>query len=184
MERPYLFDAYEDNFSFDSGISASRTYLDEHATSWLGVFWNGTRSQAFNVGGHYAISGRLTALPIYDEGEQRWLNVGVSGSMRSSSQPSDPTTVTVRPLVRTGESFQVPNLIDTGQLPSRSGLDIVGTGIHGAWKQFTVGSEFLCWIINNAYVGGLPGPTGVLPPGHRRSATSSFRGSTWRRSTS
>jgi phosphate-selective porin OprO/OprP len=165
MERPYIFDAYEDNFSWDNGISTSRTYFDEHATSWFGVFWNGTRSQAFNVGGRYAASGRLTWLPIYDEAEQAWLNLGVSGSWRSASQSSDPTTVSVRPLVRTGQSFQVPNLINTGQLPSRDGLQILGTGVHAAWGRFTFGSEFLCWFIDNAFTGGLPNPDGTLPPG-------------------
>ncbi len=165
MERPYIFDAYENNFSWDNGISTNQTYCDQHATSWFGVFWNGTRSQAFNVGGAYAVSGRLTWLPIYDEAEQAWLNLGVSGSLRSSSQPSDPTAVIVRPLVRTGSSFQVPNLINTGQLPSQDGLKIFGTGVHAAWGRFTFGSEFLCWILPNAYTGGLPNPDGSLPPG-------------------
>src|SRR5262249_33264972 len=132
--------------------------------SWLGVFWNGTRSQAFNVGGHYAASGRLTWLPVYSEEEQRWLNIGVSGSVRAI-QTNDPNSVTVRPLVRTGESFEVPNLIDTGALLSRDGLQIVGAGVHSAWGPLTVGGEFLCWSIANAYTGSLPNPNGTLPPG-------------------
>ncbi len=165
MESPYIFDAFEDDFSFDNGISTNRTYLDEHATSWLGVFWNGTRSQAFNVSGGYAVSGRLTALPIYEDDGQHWLNLGVSGSWRSSSQPSDPTTVTVRPLVRAGQSFQVPNLIDTGALLSRDGLQIAGSGVQTAWGRWTLSSEFLCWNINNAYTGSFPNVNGTLPPG-------------------
>src|SRR5262245_5159421 len=47
MERPYIFDAYEDDFSFDNGISTNRTYFDKRFTTWIGVFWNGTRTQAF-----------------------------------------------------------------------------------------------------------------------------------------
>jgi phosphate-selective porin OprO and OprP len=165
MERPYIFDAFEDSFSYDNGISTNRTYLDEHATSWLGVFWNGTRSQAYNVAGGYAVTGRLTALPIYEDDGQHWLDLGISGSWRSSSQPSDPTTVTVRPLVRTGESFQVPNLIDSGELLSRDGLQIAGTGIQTAWGRWTFSSEFLCWNINNAYTGSFPNANGTLPAG-------------------
>src|SRR5262249_41053633 len=144
------------NFSFDNGIATFRTYCDKRATSWVGVFWNGTRSQAFNVGGHYAVSGRLTVLPLWNEADQLWMNLGVSGSLRSAAQPNDPTFVTVRPLVRTGTSFQVPNLIDTGQLLSRDGLQILGTGVHAAWHRVTFGSELLCWNIDNAYTGSLP----------------------------
>jgi phosphate-selective porin OprO/OprP len=164
MERSYIFDAFEDNFSWDNGLATYRTYCDQRLTSWLGVFWNGTRSQAFNVGGHYAVSGRLTWLPVYSEDEQRWLNVGVSGSVRAI-QTNDPNSVTVRPLVRTGESFQVPNLIDSGALLSRDGLQILGAGVHSAWGPLTVGGEFLCWSIANAYTGSLPNPNGTLPPG-------------------
>jgi phosphate-selective porin OprO/OprP len=163
MERPYIFDAYENDFSWDLGVSTNRTYFDESATSWFGVFWNGTRSQAFNVGGHYAASGRLTWMPVYDEAAQQWLNLEVSGSVRALI--NDPSTVTVRPLVRTGQSFQVPNLIDTGALLSNDGLQIAGAGAHGAWGPLTVGGQFLCWNIGNAFTGGLPGPTGMLPPG-------------------
>ena len=43
LERPYIFDAYEDDFSFDSGISTNRTYFDQRLTTWVGAFWNGTR---------------------------------------------------------------------------------------------------------------------------------------------
>src|SRR5262249_53910927 len=118
MERPYIFDAFENPFSFDNGISTNRSYLDEQVTSWLGVFWNATPSQAFNVGGHYAVSGRLTWMPIYDEPGQRWLCFGTSGSLRSFAS-NDPDRVSVRPLVRTGQSFDVPNLLETGGILSR-----------------------------------------------------------------
>jgi phosphate-selective porin len=84
--------------------------------------------------------------------------------------------VTVRPLVRTGESFQVPNLIDTGELLSRDGLHIVGTGVHAALGRFTFGSEFLCWFINNAYSGSLPNADGTLPPGAQADGNLFFSG--------
>jgi phosphate-selective porin OprO/OprP len=164
MERPYIFDAYENDFSWDDGVSVSRTYFDEHATSWFGVFWNGTRSQAFNVGGGYAASGRLTVLPVYDEDEKLWVNIGVSGSVRAFGN-SNPNDVTVRPLVRTGQSFNVPDLIDTGTILSRDGLQILGAGLHSAWGPLTVGGEFLSWYVNNAYSGAFPNPNGTLPPG-------------------
>src|SRR5262249_25025215 len=55
--------------------------------------------------------------------------------------------------------------IDTGALLSRDGLQIVGAGAHSAWGPLTVGGEFLCWSIANAYTGSLPLPNGTLPPG-------------------
>jgi phosphate-selective porin OprO and OprP len=163
MERPYIFDAYENDFSWDNGVSTNRTYFNESVTSWFGAFWNGTRSQAFNVGGHYAASGRLTWMPVYDEDAQQWLNLEVSGSVRALT--NDPDSVTVRPLVRTGSSFQVPNLIDTGAILSNDGLQIAGAGVHSAWGPLSLGGQFLCWNVGNAFTGGLPGPNGVLPPG-------------------
>ncbi len=165
MERPYIFDAYENDFSWDDGVSTSRTYFNEHATSWVGVFWNGTRSQAFNVGGGYAASGRLTVLPVYNEDDKLWVNLGVSGSVRAFGNNGNPDDVTVRPLVRTGQSFNVPNLIDSTTILSHDGLQILGADAHAAWGPLTVGGEFLCWFINNAYTGSFPNPNGTLPPG-------------------
>src|SRR5262249_14939732 len=132
-------------------------------TTWIGVFWNGTRTQAFNVGGGGAVSGRATWMPVYDEAGQRWLNFSVSGSVRSLA--SNPVAVTVRPLVRTGQSFQVPDLINTGTITGLDGLQLAGAGVHGAWGPWTFGSEFLCRIINNGFTGGLPNANGTLPPG-------------------
>jgi phosphate-selective porin OprO/OprP len=163
MERAYIFDAYEDDFSFDNGVSMNRTYFDKNVTSWFGVFWNGTRAEAFNVGGHYAASGRLTWMPVYDEAAQRWATLEISGSVRALN--NDPSSVTVRPLVRAGQSFQVPNLIDTGTILSNDGLEIAGAGAHGAWGPLTLGSQFLSWRISNAFTGSLPNPDGTLPPG-------------------
>jgi phosphate-selective porin OprO/OprP len=164
MERPYIFDAFENPFSFDSGVSMNRSYFDGQVTSWIGAFWNGTRSQAFNVGGHYAVSGRVTWMPIYDEDQQRWLCLSTSGSVRSF-QENDPNSIEVRPLVRTGQSFDVPDLLHTGAIFSRDGLEIFGGGAHSAWGPLTLGGEFLCWSVRNAYTGSLPNPDGSLPPG-------------------
>jgi phosphate-selective porin OprO/OprP len=176
MERPYIFDAFENDFSWDLGVSLSQTYCDDRVTSWAGVFWNGTRSQAFNVNGHYAASGRLTWLPVDDAAAQQWVNLGVSGSVRAFNG-ADPNSVTVRPLVRTGESFQVPDLIDTGNLLTQhSLLHIAGAGAHAAWGPWTVGGEFLCWSVADVYLGGLPNPDGSLPAGAVRLGDLFFSG--------
>jgi phosphate-selective porin OprO/OprP len=164
MERPYVFDAFENPFSFDSGISMNRTYFDQSVTSWLGAFWNGTRSQAFNVGSHYAVSGRLTWMPIDSEEEQRWLCFSLSGSLRSIHE-NDPNVAAARPLVRTGQSFDVPILIRTPALLSRDGLEVLGVGAQAAWGPLTLGGEWLCWNVPNTYTGSLPNPDGSLPTG-------------------
>jgi phosphate-selective porin OprO/OprP len=166
MERPYIFDAFENPFSWDEGVSTYRSYLDQSVTSWAGVFWNGTRSQAFNNGGHYGASGRLTWMPIYSEEEQSWLCFSASGSLRSFG-PNDPNFIIVRPLVRAGQSFDVPVLLQTGTLFTRDGLEVAGAGAHGAWGPLTVGAEFLTWSLSNVYSGHLPLPNGQLPAGAR-----------------
>ena len=164
MERPYIYDAFENNFAYDNGISINRGYFEDRVTTWLGAFWNGTHGQAFNVGGHYGVSGRLTWMPIYSEDEKRWLNLAVSGSSRALNS-NDPNDLTVRPLVRTGQNFNVPDLIRSGGLFGPDGLQIAGAGVHAARGPWTVGSEFLCWKIDDAFTGGLPNPDGTLPAG-------------------
>jgi phosphate-selective porin OprO/OprP len=163
MERPYIYDAFENDFAFDSGISTNRTYFDEQFTSWIGVFWNGTHAEAFNVAGGAAVSGRLTWMPVYDQTGQRWLNFGVSGSVRSIA--TNPEVVTVRPLVRTGQASQVPDLINSGTINGQDGLQLLGAGAHGAWGPWTFGSEFLSRFTPHAFTGGLPNSDGTLPPG-------------------
>jgi phosphate-selective porin OprO/OprP len=164
MERPYIFDAFENPFSWDDGVTVSRTFCDQSVSFWSGVFWNNTRSQAFNVGGHYAASGRLTWMPVYSEEEQRWLCLGASGSVRSF-HTNDPNSIGVRPLVRTGQSFDVPNLIVTDHILSRDVLSIFGLGAHSGWGPLTVGGEFLCWNLTNTFSGSLPNDNGTLPKG-------------------
>ena len=114
-------------------------------------------------------------MPVYSEAEQRWLNFGVSGSWRALNS-SDPNQCTVRPLVRTGQSFSVPNLLDSGEVFGQDGLRIVGVGVQAARGPWTVSSEFLCWIINDAFTGGLPMPDGKLPPGTQSVGNTLFSG--------
>lgn len=170
MERPYAFDAFENPFSWDSGVSTNRSYLDGSVTSWAGVFWNDTRSQAFNVGGHYGASGRLTWMPVYDQPGQSWLCFSASGSRRSLGTGDDVFAI-VRSLVRTGEAFNVPNLLQTGTstspLLSHDGLEIAGAGSHAAWGPVTFGAEYLCWSIHDAYQTAYPDASGRLPAGAR-----------------
>ena len=39
MERPYIFDAFNNFFQFSTGISATRNMFDDHLQAWLGLFW-------------------------------------------------------------------------------------------------------------------------------------------------
>src|SRR5262249_40215254 len=116
-------------------------------------------------GSHYAVSGRLTWMPIYSEQEQRWLYFGLSGSLRSIHD-NDPNSAIARPLVRTGQSFDVPILIRTPALLGRDGLEILGAGTQGAWGggggPRTRGGESLCWDVPNVTV-RLMGVKGPLP---------------------
>ena len=150
MERPYIFDGYESDYAFGSGVSFNRTYFDDQFTSWFGLFWNGTRSQSFTVGNGYTASGRLTWMPLYDEQANHWLNFGVSGCV--SSIQSSGAAVTVRPLLRTGQSSQIPNLIDTGEFNGYDGQKVGTLGAHGAWGPVTIGGEYQFRYIGDAYV--------------------------------
>lgn len=150
MEKPYVFDGYESDYGYGSGISFNRTYFDELFTSWFGLFWNGTRSQSFNVGNGYSASGRLTWMPLHDEQANRWLVFGIAGSVNSIQ--SSGAQVTVRPLVRTGQSSQIPNLIDTGEYNGYDGQKLGTLSANSAWGPVTLGGEYQFRYIQNAYI--------------------------------
>jgi len=84
MERPLVFDAFEDGFQFSNGISMMNTYFDKHVNFWMGFFRTGTRTGAFGVGdGRYAFDQRLCYFPILDKENQRWFVVSAAGSIRT-----------------------------------------------------------------------------------------------------
>ncbi|MEY4190720.1 MAG: hypothetical protein RIR17_1456 [Planctomycetota bacterium] len=169
MERPLIFDAFEDGNQFDDGITINNSYLDKKLHTWLGLFRTGTRTGAFGVGGgRMAFDQRISYFPVLELEDKKWWILQAHGTVRdlptSSVIAADGTPFRVpnvtlfnRPLVRAGGGFQVPRIISTPTIFSSSGEAAFGLGTHGAIGPFTVGAEYLGNTIRDAYINTLPG---------------------------
>lgn len=165
LERPYIFDAFEDDFQFADGITMNRNLFDQHMSVWAGFFKTETRTGAFGTGNGYQGTGRLTWMPIINDEAGEWLNFSLAAS--HSAVDKNGEQLTVRPLFRQGVSFQVPNLLKIDSYYSADGLNLLSSGFHSAWGPFTLGGEWMCQQEGNAFHGG-PGnylPNGQLPSG-------------------
>ena len=172
MERPSVWDAIEDPYLFSNGITISNTYLEDHVYSWVGLFQTNTRTGAFAASdtAELAFDARLCVMPFYDEASNHWLNLGSAGSVRAN--PRDllgdnkglpVASSTVAPLVRAGNSFQVPNLINTRAIFSRDGTELYTLCLNYANGPFSLGGQYNGQFLNNSYVDGLPNSNGTLP---------------------
>ncbi|MFM7096235.1 MAG: OprO/OprP family phosphate-selective porin [Gemmataceae bacterium] len=179
MERPNSWDAFENPYLYDNGITISRTYLDDRLYSWMGLFQTNTRTDALGVNGtgELAFDVRLCAFPIYDEPSNHWLNVGATGSVRGNPNELDTSLpvgqATVQPQVRAGSSNQVPNLINTGAIYTTAGTQLYTLCLNYANGPFSLGAQYDAQMFNNSYMGGLPGspanpnaPRNVKPLGN------------------
>lgn len=173
MERPNCWDAFENPYLYDNGITISRTYLDDRLYSWMGLFQTNTRTDALGVNGtgELAFDVRLCAFPIYDEPSNHWLNVGATGSVRGNPNELDTSLpvgqATVQPQVRAGSSNQVPNLINTGAIYTTAGTQLYTLCLNYANGPFSLGAQYDAQMFNNSYMGGLPGsPANPNAPGN------------------
>ena len=179
MERPNAWDAFENPYLYDNGITISRTYLEDRLYSWMGLFQTNTRTDALGVNGTGALAFdvRLCAMPVYDETSNHWLNVGATGSIRGNPDQLGTSLpvgqATVQPQVRSGSSNQVPNLINTGAIYTTEGTQLYTLCLNYANGPFSLGAQYDAQMFGNSYVGGLPGmpfnpnaPDSVKPVGN------------------
>ena len=169
MERPAVWDAIEDPYIFDNGITLHRNFLDDAVYLWTGFFQTNTRTGAFTVSptGAVAFDIRGCLMPILDEDNQRWMCLGVSGSVRGNPYirgvELPGSAVNVQPLLRAGTSQQVPNLVNTGRIFTMEGTQILSLNYNQAWGPVSIGAMYDGQWFNNSYVGGLPRADGSLP---------------------
>ena len=102
-------------------------------------------------------------MPFYDEASNHWLNLGSAGSVRAN--PRDllgdnkglpVASSTVAPLVRAGNSFQVPNLINTRAIFTRDGTELYTLCLNYANGPFSLGGKYDGQFFDKAYIGRLP----------------------------
>lgn len=166
MERGLLFDAFNGDFNFSNGITVQNTYLDDRLYAYAGWFQNNLRNFSAVGDGEYAYDGRLTGLPIWSEENELWVHVGGDYSYRNLHL--NEVRYRARPLIRTGNGFQVPNLLNTGLLFSRDAQQIANLEFASAWGRWTFAAEACASWVPNAFTGGLPGTDGTLPKGVKR----------------
>jgi len=169
MERPLVFDAFEDGNQFNNGATLNKSYFDKKLQIWTGLFRTGTRTGAFGVGGgRTAFDQRISYFPILNLEEQQWWVLQAHGTERSLPlvSTSDGKTqffkapqvqIFNRPLVRTGSGFQVPRIISTPTLFSQEGETAFSLGTQAAFGRWTFGSEYVAAQIYNAYLNTIPG---------------------------
>lgn len=177
MERGLMFEAFNGNYNFSNGVTASRTFFDDRAYALVGVFQQNTSTnrQFSTVGdGSYVYDFRLTCLPVWNEDEQQWVHLGVDYSYRNLSQ--DNVRLRARPDIRIGSGFQVPNLVDTGVIFSRDAQQIANLEFAAAFGPWSVAVEGSVSTITNAFTGGLPVGPGRPPAGVTARGTYSATG--------
>jgi len=156
MERSLLFDAFIPTpFSngFSPGISAYNTILNERAFWAVGAYKNERDLFGFaNGDGMYAATGRLAALPIYENNGQRLLHVAVAGSYRD---PVDGTVqFRVRPEIRNAPFPLLPLLANTGQITADS-QQLGAAEVAAVLGPLTIQAEYTSSFLQNASQGNL-----------------------------
>lgn len=150
MERSFNQDAFYGGFfnGFTPGISAFDNYSGERGLWQIGLYKPTDNVFAFNTNsGDYAVTGRLTYLPIYEDEGRKLLHLGFA--VRASSTINNSTRFRTRDAIRSGVSSTWPVPADTGSISAdhQQFLDAELAAILGPW---TFQSEYLVAFIQDA----------------------------------
>jgi len=150
MERSFNQDAFTGGFNngFTPGISAYNTAFDQTATWTIGLFkpTNNVFVSSANTG-DYAVTGRLTWLPIYQDDGERLVHFGFSA--RQASSFNGTFRIRTRSAVRSGLSAVWPLPADTGTFPADDAEQLNGefAAVYGPW---TVQADYLVNLVNES----------------------------------
>lgn len=166
MERSSMFDAFYNPNDYQNGIVAFDSYLDDRVTLAGSAAWIGKADvQSFGFGaneGKYGVGGRVTALPIYEDGGRTLLHVG-AGYFHQALEDHR-FSVASRPLLRAGAGgTQTPNLVFTGTFFSPNGADVINVEGALVLGPFSLSSEYAVAHINDVFEQSTPdfsGPRG------------------------
>lgn len=163
MERSSMFDAFYNPNDYQNGVVVFDSYLDDNVTLAGSAAWIGKADvQSFGFGaneGKYGVSGRITALPIYEGEGRRLVHVG-AGYFRQAIV-EDRFSIASRPLLRAGAGGNdTPNLIFTGTFFSPDNVEIAnleGALVHG---PFSLSGEYAVTHVNDVFEQSTPTFTG------------------------
>ncbi len=146
MERSMSFDAFIENQNngFEPGAMIFDTALEERATWALGVFKNTRSIFGWNVGdGEYDVTGRITALPLYENEGEMLVHVGLGASHRDLDDDVD--RIRARLLLRNGPA--VLHNIVAESITGGSSRDTVNPEFVAVWGPVTLQTEYTrVWV--------------------------------------
>jgi phosphate-selective porin OprO and OprP len=149
LERSYLQDVVFGPFTngFSPGISTYNWTEDERATWAIGWFGNSSDVFGYSLGNDYALTGRATWLPYYDEltqGRYLW-HVGASASTRGPDEGL--VRLRTRGDIRSGPPGTVnPIYADTRDMQADS-QQLVNLESAVQWGSWSVQAEYTgCWV--------------------------------------
>jgi phosphate-selective porin OprO/OprP len=140
MERADNMDGFYGPFDegFDPGISSINSSESELITWRYGVFR--PLKNAFGIGiNNYTVSGRVTALPIFEDDGVRLLHIGFSSSQ--GSLVNNEFRIRARPALRNGPGYAIPVIADTSTLPGRSQF-LIGPELAAVLGPWTFQAEW------------------------------------------
>jgi phosphate-selective porin OprO/OprP len=157
MERSYNQDTFYGGFfnGFTPGVSLTKNVWDDRGSWNIGVYKPLENVFGFTTNeGDYAVTGRLTALPIYEENGRQLVHLGISG--RQATTYDGPIRFRTRDAMRGGLSTQWPVPADVSLLGST--MQHVNAELAAVQGPWTLQAEWLVSLTQNAYelVGGLP----------------------------
>lgn len=147
MERSYNQDTfYGGTFNgFTPGASLANNFWEDRASYNIGVYKPTNNVFGFNTNdGDYAVTGRLTWLPIYEHEGRQLLHVGVSG--RQATTYDDRIRYRTRDAMRAGVSTQWPVPADItvlGDTVQWANFELAA--VQGPW---TLQAE---WLLSNTH---------------------------------
>jgi phosphate-selective porin OprO/OprP len=160
LERSYNQDTfYGGSFNgFTPGIALWSNFLEDRASYNIGLYKPANNVFAFNNNdGDYAITGRLTWLPIYEDEGRQLVHVGVSG--RQATTYDDRLRFRTRDAIRAGVSTQWPVPADITVLgDTTQWINAEFAAVQGPW---TMQAEWLMSFTSDAQ--RLSGAGGVGP---------------------
>ena len=148
MERADNMDGFYGRFDegFNPGISAIDWTESERIAWRYGVYRPLNNSAGIGID-NYTVSGRVTALPIFEDGGTQLLHVGFSASQ--GSLVNDQFRIRARPTLRNGPGYAVPVVVDTTTLPGSSQF-LIGPELAAVVGPWTFQAEWTGQFFNDA----------------------------------
>lgn len=157
MERSYNMDVFYGpyNNGFNPGVMLSDWAANERGTWALWAGPNQNNTFGYHVGNAYAVTGRLTYLPVYDGDGRYLLHIGGSASSRAPDQGQ--FSARARGQIFSGPPGPLnPIYATTGSLAANS-QSLVNLELAGVWGPLTVQAEYSGeWVSGVSPLSGNP----------------------------